>query len=251
MKNRFFTLLELLVVIATIAILAGLLLPALSNAKEKAREIYCAGNLKQIGLAFQLYGDDFNDYLSPYKNGTPAWGQFVGYYEYGNPKAEKWAGWGGRIYPYLGGKGHWKVFVCPSDPVKRDLTLTNTAEGGDHGTGASYMVNSSDSAAGGIGIDFSLGGGVTVWYRYGNAKWPAETCLVSEEPFKSSNYTMPGDGGYFYRPWYSHVYVPAHFKNNNVVFIDGHVGAVPIAPYFRAGYPSTMGTEVRHFYFLQ
>ena len=61
--RRAFTLVELLVVIAIIAILAALLLPALARSQQKALQIRCASNLKQLSVAVVLYADDFRDTL--------------------------------------------------------------------------------------------------------------------------------------------------------------------------------------------
>lgn len=61
----FFTLIELLVVVSIIAILASLLLPSLSKARESTRGVVCAGNLKQLGAAIQLYTQDYKEYWIP------------------------------------------------------------------------------------------------------------------------------------------------------------------------------------------
>ncbi|MDR3708161.1 MAG: DUF1559 domain-containing protein [Capsulimonadaceae bacterium] len=89
-----FTLIELLIVIAIIAILAAILFPVFATAREKARQATCASNLKQLGIAWVQYVQDYDECPpeSSQNNGG--------------------CGWAGRLYPYVKSLG---VYICPDD----------------------------------------------------------------------------------------------------------------------------------------
>ncbi len=78
MKSKNFTLIELLVVIAIIGILAALLLPALTQARNKGRNAYCINQLKQLGIVMALYQGNYNDYFIPNRdNGIGIWSSWL------------------------------------------------------------------------------------------------------------------------------------------------------------------------------
>jgi prepilin-type N-terminal cleavage/methylation domain-containing protein/prepilin-type processing-associated H-X9-DG protein len=109
-----FTLIELLVIIAIIAILAAMLLPALSMAKEKAAQAACMNNLKQIGLAYAMYANDWNDFI-PYSSyfdlGNTLWGKTSYNTDFYGPLGLLIQGWRTGQARYITNP---KVFFCPS-----------------------------------------------------------------------------------------------------------------------------------------
>ena len=131
-RKAIFTLVELLVVIAIIAILSAVLLPALAKCKDKAREISCINQLKQIGMGIFMYSDDNNGYLLPLRYGVawpdrPIWADFLYRGDYVKTNPDKVPG---------------NLFICPSCPDAKQLQTVYVNYGANYNLFADYTQGS-------------------------------------------------------------------------------------------------------------
>ncbi|MCC7492409.1 MAG: DUF1559 domain-containing protein [Fimbriimonadaceae bacterium] len=211
-RRRGFTLIELLVVIAIIAILAAILFPVFAKAREKARQSSCQSNLKQIGISFAMYWDDYDRMAVSCAIGGSI------------PAAIPWragarADWADHLYPYMKSP---EVLICPSAAQVRP----NSSYGNDGGYAYNwrYFANFAN-------VQFMDG-----------VKLPAETILLTD----GDGYYCGGGRGGPANGWSTR---PRDRHNDlaNILWIDGHVKPLGFSNFMddsrNAGYTAVGGTN--------
>ena len=203
-SRNYFTLIELLIVVAVITILAGLLLPALKNAREKARTIQCLNQVKTLSSLFLLYADDYNGYLPSQANtgsaitrdGTDKTPRDSGY----------WQSVIAQLYLQKPSMLKAKVGLCPSGPKNNPV---GTTYGGNQyiasGISNSWVVRPPG--------------------RTGTFKKPSMTAILIENEGNNGNFhCMAYKGGSSYAES-----MAASFRHNNfcnVGMLDGHTASL-------------------------
>jgi len=239
-----FTLIELLVVIAIIAILAAILFPVFAQARESARAISCLSNMKQLGLGWMMYAQDYDETYPLSRRQDPQSGYGTdgddcGHF-YADPDVHAKHGWRMLIYPYVKNYG---IYRCPSNPAATQLQTNHKAcdgctEEGDENFKISYGNN-----------------GVVMWgwnpLRVAQLNRPADTIMLLESTWQCNDL---GD-------WVARIDNPpacqwgqgflTHRGKNGIpnwAFFDGHAKAVKLTRIFQrngirgAGW-SMMGNE--------
>jgi prepilin-type N-terminal cleavage/methylation domain-containing protein/prepilin-type processing-associated H-X9-DG protein len=210
-----FTLIELLVVIAIIAILAAILFPAFARARENGRKASCQSNLKQIGLATQMYLQDYDSVFMPYMQGPAT-----------APRA--------LLQPYHASR---QVWVCPSEQDPKVTAVSDDAEY------VSYMFNNQMATTAPTATAAAVLRSVALIKRpaeivvthdsdTGELGWTEgntwDNGLTTDWPQLRPACSNSGAGGTA-RPCGTNSYLKPEFNRHNgtfnVLFLDGHVKA--------------------------
>lgn len=199
-----FTLMELLVVISVIAILAGLLLPALNKARMAGQKAGCGSGLKQIGNAMIMYRNDYDDYIAPKNVGIKHmyyWDFVYGYLYLNGAYSNGW----------VKNSDSWKIFRCPEDKTESTyrrsyamvLNLFTPVSSGALLKGSAYKQSSRTYAV-----------ADTDYHGY----------LSTEQRYGKSQIGVADDNGRWYL-WMSFSIGPNHNNAANILFLDGHVAS--------------------------
>jgi prepilin-type N-terminal cleavage/methylation domain-containing protein/prepilin-type processing-associated H-X9-DG protein len=212
-----FTLVELLVVIAIIGVLVALLVPALARGKSAAKRTACASNLRQLSLATQMYCDDNDGKLFPYRFESDAIGKryWFGWIARGAEGEREFDAERGVLFPYLKGRG---IAVCPSLDYSSGF-LKLKAVGASYGYG--YNLHLSPPIA-------QPGLRVTQVTHHGRVGLFADSAQVNTFQAPASPERPMLEEFYYFNQSERTVHF-RHEQRANVVFLDGHVDSEKMA----------------------
>jgi prepilin-type processing-associated H-X9-DG protein len=222
----FFTLIELLIVIAIIVILVGMLLPAISKTRTMSKGIICVNNLKQIGLAQVGYSGDYNEWIVPAFNESWCWFNLLS----GTGCAHSTSGYGVQFYgntPELT-KG---TFVCPSEPVSFGLYSEGKY------TYTHYAINVYLSGA------VTLANGQNSWRTLASLTSPSKAKLITDSKAQNTytfvNMWSPAyrHGGIDIRANTTTIPVTSTGKSN-FLYMDNHVGNINYSTFLAEPVPN-------------